>query len=92
MFTKAGEEVILAALYLVNQNRETIWVSQDIRVKIAVRQNGYSEITCDNLAVDTGTNLGSPSCKETDESNQCQPVFLIMKNVYMLEMIVEKFG
>lgn len=57
-----------------------------------MNQNSNSKITCDNLAVDIDTNLGSPSCKETDESNQCQPVFLMMKNVYTLEMIVEKFG
>lgn len=47
---------------------------------------------CDNLAAGTDTNQGSPRYKETDESNQCQPLFLMMKNVYVLEMIVEKFG
>lgn len=47
-----------------------------------MNQNSYSKTTCDNLAVDIDTNLGSPSCKETDESNQCQHVFLMMKNVH----------
>lgn len=60
-------------------------------MKIAVNQNGYSKMTCENLAVVTDTNLGSQSYKEIDESNQCQHAFLIMKNVYMLDMIVEKF-
>lgn len=43
-----GVQVILAALYLIDENREASWASQYITAKIAVNQNVYSKMTCGN--------------------------------------------
>lgn len=90
MVSITGVEVILAALYLIDYNREASWASQYIRAKRAVNQNGYSKLACGNLGMDTDTNLGSQSCSEIGGSSQCQHVFFRMKDL-QVSMDMEKF-